>query len=82
MPTGAPADLVSETLDGMRGKHFESAVAVAVLDGDRLVGVAMIERMLAAPEAATLRDVMDPAPPIVTARHRPGARRLAGGAPR
>jgi magnesium transporter len=44
----------------MRGKHFESAVAVAVLDGDRLVGVAGIERMLAAPESATLRDVMDP----------------------
>jgi magnesium transporter len=66
VPTGAPADLVSKTLDGMRGKHFESAVAVAVLDGDRLVGVAVIERLFAAPESATLRDVMDPAPPVVT----------------
>lgn len=66
VPTAAAADLVSETLDGMRGKHFESAVAVAVLDGDRLEGVATIERILAAPEGATLRDVMDPAPPVVT----------------
>jgi len=66
VPTAAPADLVSETLDGMRGKHFESAVAVAVLDGDRLAGVATIERILAAPEGATLRDVMDPAPPVVS----------------
>ena len=44
VPTAAPADLVSETLDGMRGEHFESAVTVAVLDNDRLVGVASIER--------------------------------------
>jgi hypothetical protein len=51
VPTAAPADLVSATLDGMRGKHFDSAVAVAVLDGDSLAGVAMIERMLEAPGA-------------------------------
>jgi magnesium transporter len=31
-----------------------------------LVGVAVIERLFAAPESATLRDVMDPAPPVVT----------------
>jgi magnesium transporter len=66
VPTGAPADLVSEALGNMRGKHFESAAAVAVLDGGRLVGVAVIERMLEAPESATLRDVMDSAPPVVT----------------
>jgi magnesium transporter len=65
VPMGAPADSVSETLDVMRGKHFESAVAVAVLDHDKLVGVAAIERMLAAPAGATLRDVMDPDPPVV-----------------
>lgn len=67
VPTAGPADLVSTTLDGMRGKHFDSAAAVAVLDGDRLVGVAVIERLLDAPAGAVLRDVMDPAPPIVTA---------------
>jgi magnesium transporter len=65
VPTGAPADLVSATLDNMRGKHFESAAAVAVLDAGRLVGVAVIERMLEAVETATLRDVMDSAPPVV-----------------
>jgi len=65
VPTAAPAALVSETLDIMRGKQFESAAAVAVLDGDRLVGVATIERMFTAPEGATLRDVMDSAPPVV-----------------
>ena len=53
VPTAAPDDLVSETLDGMRGKHFDSAVAVAVLDNDRLVSVATIERMFDSPEDAT-----------------------------
>lgn len=67
VPTAAAGDLVSDTLDGMRGKHFESAVAVAVLDRDRVVGVAGIERLLEAPPGAALRDVMDPAPPVVTA---------------
>jgi magnesium transporter len=54
VPAAAPDDFVSETLDSMRGKHFESAVAVAVLDGDRVVGVAVIQRLLEAPEGATL----------------------------
>ena len=49
--TAASDDLVSETLDRMRGKHFESAAAVAVLDNDHLAGVATIERMFGAPEA-------------------------------
>lgn len=65
VPTGSPADLVSETLDSMRGQHFESAVAVAVLDNGRLRGVATIERMFAAPAGATLQDVMDSSPPVV-----------------
>jgi magnesium transporter len=52
-------------LDNMRGKHFESAVAVAVLDSGRLMGVATIERMFAAPQGATLQDIMDSAPPVV-----------------
>jgi hypothetical protein len=30
----------------MRGRHFDSAATVAVLDDDRVVGVATIERML------------------------------------
>ena len=56
---------MSETLDGMRGKHFDSAVAVAVLDNDRFVGVVTIERMFDAPEDARVCDVLDPAPPVV-----------------
>ncbi len=64
VPIAAPDDLVSEVLDRMRGKRFESAAAVAVLDDDRL-GIATIERMFGAPQGAALRDVMDAAPPVV-----------------
>ena len=65
VPTAAANDLVSATLGRMRGRRFESAAAVAVLADSRLVGVANIEQMFAAPGAATLREVMDPAPPAV-----------------
>jgi magnesium transporter len=36
VPTAARDDLVSETLDRMRGKRFESAAAIAVLDEEHL----------------------------------------------
>ena len=74
VPAAAPDDLVSETLAGMRGKHFDSAVAVAVLDNDRFVGVVTIERMFKAPEHARTVTFWIPRPRRRT-RHRPGARR-------
>ena len=40
--TSGPDDLVGTTLERMRGRRFDSAAAVAVLDGHRLVGVATI----------------------------------------
>jgi magnesium transporter len=65
VPTAAATDSVTATIDGMRGRRFDSAAAVAVLDGDRLVGVATIERVFAAEGTATLGEIMDPAPPVV-----------------
>jgi magnesium transporter len=59
VPTASPDDLIVTTLERMRGRRFDSAGAVAVLDRDRLVGVATIEQMFAADNGATLRDVMD-----------------------
>ncbi|BCI55963.1 magnesium transporter [Mycolicibacterium litorale] len=66
VPTAAAGDAVADVLAAMRGVHFVSAAAVAVLDGDRLTGVATIEGLLGAPDGALLRDVMDPAPPVVS----------------
>ncbi|QQZ14452.1 magnesium transporter [Rhodococcus sp. 21391] len=66
VPTAQPNDLVSATFDRIRGRQFEAASVVAVLDDDHLVGVAVIERILGAPGGATIGDVMDPDPPTVT----------------
>ena len=65
VPTASPDDLVATTLDRMRGRRFDSAAAVAVLDGERHIGVATIEQMFAANDATTLREVMDWEPPVV-----------------
>lgn len=65
VPVAAATDSVSATLDGMRGKRFDSADAVAVLEDGRLVGVATIERLFAAPDGASIAEVMDAAPPVV-----------------
>ncbi|OBG19864.1 magnesium transporter MgtE [Mycolicibacterium celeriflavum] len=65
VPTLGPANSVLETIQAMRGRRFDSAAAVAVLDRGRLVGVATIERVLAASGETTLADIMVPAPPVV-----------------
>ncbi|WP_374207014.1 magnesium transporter [Mycolicibacterium sp. OfavD-34-C] len=65
VPTAGELTPVDEALDAMRGHRFDSAAAVAVLDGRHLVGVATIEQLLAAPAGACLRDVMDASPPVV-----------------
>lgn len=65
VPIAVAADSVAETIEAMRGRRFDSAAAVAVVEGEHLVGVATIERVLAAPGEATLADIMDPAPPVV-----------------
>lgn len=66
VPTAAETDSVSVTIERMLGRRYDSAAAVAVLDGERLVGVATIERVLGAPGGVTLGEIMDPAPPVVT----------------
>lgn len=66
VPTGTPGTSVGEALHQLRGREFDSVAAVAVLDGDRLIGVASIERVLAASDDAVLADIMDSTPPVVS----------------
>jgi hypothetical protein len=47
------------------GSTFDSAIVVAVCTNGRLVGLAAIELLLAAPADAVLADVMDIDPPVV-----------------
>jgi magnesium transporter len=56
--------------DGMRGSTFDSAIVVAVRTNGRLVGLASIELLLAAPADAVLADVMDIDAPVVAPGHR------------
>jgi magnesium transporter len=65
VPVAPPDRTVDEVVRGLRGQAFDSVAAVAVCVGDRLVGLAALERVLAAPGDALLSDVMDPNPPLV-----------------
>jgi magnesium transporter len=65
VPLAQPGDRVDEFLGSLRGRHFDTASVIAVCEDHRLVGLATIERLLAAPPDATLSDVMDPSPPVV-----------------
>jgi magnesium transporter len=65
VPIAAPDDRVDEVLAGMRGRSFDSAAVVAVCDGDRLVGVATLERLLAGAADAEIGEIMDRTPPVV-----------------
>jgi magnesium transporter len=44
----------------LAGRRYASATEVAVVDGDRLVGLVPIERVLAAPEHAPVGELADP----------------------
>jgi len=65
VPIASPQEQVSAVLDSLRGHAFDSASVIAALDGDRLVGVVTLERLLAAGPTATVADVMDSDPPTV-----------------
>jgi magnesium transporter len=66
VPVTTTTEVVAELLRRMTGHHYDSAAVVAVCEGERLVGVVTIERLLGAPSDAVVRDLMDPDPPTVT----------------
>jgi magnesium transporter len=65
VPVARPSDDVDAVLTALRGRKYDEASVVAVVDGGRLLGVATIERLLAAGPTATLAEVMDADPPTV-----------------
>jgi magnesium transporter len=68
VPRAEPGQLAGELRRDLVGREFESAADVAVCEGDLLVGLVPIERLLAAPSDLPVRALMDPDPPAV----RPG----------
>jgi magnesium transporter len=66
VPVAAPGDRVADVLDALRGRTFDSVAVVIVCEpGGRLAGLARVESLLAAPDAAIVGQVMDPRPVTV-----------------
>lgn len=65
VPRAAPGDRVGEVRLALMGAAFDCADDIAVLEGERLVGLVPIERLLAAPESARVGEAMDADPPVV-----------------
>ena len=71
VPLAAPGDTAEMIRASLAGRHFDSAADIAILEGDRLVGLIRLEDLLAAPPEATAASLMDDDPPVVA----PGADR-------
>lgn len=79
VPLADPGETVGSVRERVSGARFESALDVAVCDGERLVGLIRIEDLLAAPAEAGVADLMDRRPPVVGPEEdREVAARLAG----
>ena len=65
VPVARPEQAVAEVTGTLPGTAFVSASDVAVLDGEILVGVIALERLLAAGPDERIADVMDSDPPTV-----------------
>jgi magnesium transporter len=65
VPTAVLSATAREIRASLEGRRFESASDVAVLDGERLVGLITMERLLAAPAEARAEEIMDSDPPAV-----------------
>lgn len=65
VPVTTRAENVSDLLSRMSGQEYESASVAAVCEGQRLIGLVTIERLLRAPADAVVDDIMDPDPPTV-----------------
>ena len=61
IPRANPEALAGEVRKGLVGRSFASAVDLAVCDGDRLVGLVPIERLLAAAADRPLGELAQPA---------------------
>jgi magnesium transporter len=66
VPVARPSESAESVRAAIVGESFECADDVAVLDGDRLVGLVPIERLLAAAPGTHIAALMDADPPVVT----------------
>lgn len=65
VPTAQPGQSVGEVRESLVGKGFDSAADVAVLEGERLVGLVELKRVLAADANEQVSELMDADPMVV-----------------
>jgi magnesium transporter len=65
VPVTSRSEGVSALLSRLRGNEYDSASVTAVCEGELLVGLVTIERLLSAPPDAVVETVMDGDPPSV-----------------
>lgn len=65
VPIAGPLTPLGVLRDDFRRRRFECAGVAVVCENDRLKGLIRIEDLLAAPDHALARDIMDPDPPVV-----------------
>jgi magnesium transporter len=65
VPRAAPGQTAAAARAALHGQRFDSAADLAVLDGERLLGLVALEDLLAAPDTTRIEALMDPAPPTV-----------------
>jgi len=70
IPTAGASESVGAVRGRLSGQVFDSVADVAVCDGDPLLGLVTIERLLSSGEDVLISDVMDDAPPWSHPGHR------------
>lgn len=68
IPTAAPGDRVADVRAALVGRRFDSAGAIAVLEGDVLVGLVSVEDLLAAPAGTAVEDLSYREAPVADLR--------------
>ncbi len=65
VPVAHPGQTVGEVREAILGRSYETAVDVAVLEGQELAGLVSIEALLAADPVVEIEVLMDTEPPVV-----------------
>jgi len=65
VPTASASQSAAEVRGALVGTSFESAVDIAVLEGEKLVGIVSMESLLAADPEMRMEQLMDADPPVV-----------------
>ena len=79
VPVAAPAESVADVRATLASSRFDTAAAVAILDGRSLAGLVSIEALLAAEGSAAIGSLMDTDPPVLKpgTDHEVAAREMA-----